>query len=245
MAEDNKKKWYKTWWGILAIVLLFPIFLMAFLTRFIWKQNWKPRTRVIAIALLWGVVLISGSLTKDTNQATVTEAGCIGPDGKRIGLTQKACEEFNNKWKNKQQDTITASNNTTQPTIVTTDTPKPAENFNIVVTSQIVKKVDGKHRYFFDIRNKDTKAFKGDVTISLFTNELKNPIAGDTFSTSRPIEPGLGTSVYADASTGPPSLHGENGITKFKYTVKKGDKTVSSGEGVMTEKFEDIDAYGL
>lgn len=240
---ENKKKWYKTWWGILAIIFLFPIFLMAFLTRLIWKQNWKVQTRVIAIALLWGVVLVGGSLHKDTNQAAVVDTECIGPDGKRIGLNPEECEKFNNAWKNKPQETVTTSNNTTQPTTAPTNDPKPTEKHNIVVTSQIVKKVDGKYRYFFDIRNKDTRPFEGSVIISLFTSELKNPIAGDTFNTNKAIEPELGTSVYTDANTGPPSVHGANGISRFTYTVKKGNEIVNKGEGVITDKFEDVDSY--
>lgn len=241
MSNDVKRKWYKTWWGVLAIVLLFPIFLMAFLTRFLWKQNWNVQTRVIAIALLWGVVLIGGALQDNKSQAVPVEAGCIGPDGKRIGLSPEECEKFNNAWKDKPQESD-ASNTAIQTTTAPTNTPKPVEKYNIVVTSQIVKKADGKHRYFFDIRNKDTKSFEGSVTISLFTSEQKNPIAGDTFTTNKAIEPELGTSVYADAHTGPPSVHGANGISKFTYTVKKDSEIVNSGEGVITEKFEDTDA---
>lgn len=62
---------------------------------------------------------------------------------------------------------------TSKPTFTPSPIPKPIEKFNIVVTSQIVKRIDNKCRYFFDIRNKDTKPFEGSVTISLFTNELK------------------------------------------------------------------------
>lgn len=237
-----KKKWHKRWWGVLAIILLFPLFLMAFLTRLIWKQNWKIQTRVIAIALLWGVVLIGGSLHQDTNQTPVVEAGCIGPDGKQIGLSLAECQKFNDSWKNKPQESTT-SNATVQATTAPTNAPKQVEKYNIVVTSQIVKKVDGKHRYFFDIRNKDTKPFEGSVTISLFNSEQKTPLAGDTFTTNKAIEPELGTSVYADAHTGPPSVHGANGLSKFTYTVKKGNEIVNSGEGVITEKFENVDAY--
>jgi hypothetical protein len=124
-----------------------------------------------------------------------------------------------------------------------TETPQPAEKFNIEVKSDIVKKVDGKYRYFFDIRNNDSKSFEGTVTIALFTSESKNPLAGDTFSTKSPIESNLGTSVYTDAHTGPVSVHGANGMVKFVYTVKKDDKVVNSGEGQITDKLEDLSGF--
>lgn len=243
MSTDTKKKWYKTWWGILAIIFLFPIFLLIFASKLIWKQKWDKKVRIGLVAALWGGVIIFGMLSRDTPRSTAVSTGCVGPDGKKVNLTQVECEKFNNAWKNGQQSTQVDNN--PQPTAAPTNTPKPAEKHNVVVISQIVKKVNGKHRYFFDIRNKDTKPFEGTVTISLFTSKLPNAIAGDTFNTTKPIEPELGTSVYTDASTGPPSVHGENGISKFKYTVKKGDTVVHSGEGVITEKFEDVDAYGL
>lgn len=122
----------------------------------------------------------------------------------------------------------------------TTPTSLPVEKFNIVVTSQIVKKVDGKYRYFFDIRNHDSKPLEGSVTIELFKNQSKSSLAGDTFSTKSAIEPNLGTSVYIDAHTGPTSVHGANGIIKFNYIVKKDDQEVNNGEGQITDKLEDL-----
>lgn len=134
---------------------------------------------------------------------------------------------------------------TPQPTVGPTSTPKIVEKYDVVVSSQIVKHVDGKYRYFFDIRNHDTKPFEGSVSITLFTKDLKNPLAGDSFNTKAPIDPELGASVYTDAFTGPTSVHGANGIIKFKYVVKVGNDTVNSGEGEITDSFEDVDAYGF
>ena len=127
----------------------------------------------------------------------------------------------------------------------TAEPTKPVEKMNVVVTSQMVKKVDKKYRYFFDIRNYDIKGFEGSVTISLYNEKLKNPLAGDTFITKRSIEPELGTSVYLDANTGPTSVHGEFGLTKFKYVVKVSDVEVNNGGGELTDKFEDTDTYGF
>ena len=216
MSTEPKKKWYKTKWGILLIVLFAPIVLMGYLTRLIWRQKWNKGIRLAAIVTLWGFVLIVGA----SNDKSATTGSQQNPAAKSF------------------QDGMNAA---TAPT----NTPKPVEKYNIVVTSQIVKKVDGKYRYFFDIRNKDTKSFEGSVSIALFTNELKNPIAGDAFNTTKAIEPELGTSVNTDANTGPQSIHGANGITKFTYTVKKGNDIVRTGEGMITDKFEDVDAYGF
>ncbi len=116
--------------------------------------------------------------------------------------------------------------------------PKPIEKFDVVVTSQIVKKVDGKYRYFFDIRNKDNKNFEGEVSISLFNELSDKPLGGDTFKTNKAIEPEIGTSQYIDIYTGPTEVHGENGISKFKYFVKKGGQTVNQGDGVISNKLE-------
>ncbi len=216
MSTEMKKKWYKTKWGILLIVLSFPLFLMGYLTRLIWRQKWNKVVRLVVIAALWGFVLIVGS--SNDNKATTTGS-----------QQNSAAKSF--------QDGMNAA--------APTNTPKPVEKYNIVVTSQIVKKVDGKYRYFFDIRNKDTKPFEGSVSIALFTSELKNPIAGDAFSTTKAIEPELGTSVNMDANTGPTSVHGASGITKFTYTVRKGNEIVKTGNGVITDKFEDVDSYGF
>ena len=115
-----------------------------------------------------------------------------------------------------------------------------AEPFNIEVTSQIVKKVNGKYRYFFDVRNKDSKPFEGSVKISIYKANAKSALAGDTFSTNRPIEPTLGNSVFTDANTGPVSEMGEYGLTDFKYEVIINKQVVKTGEGKITDKFENL-----
>jgi hypothetical protein len=113
------------------------------------------------------------------------------------------------------------------------------EPFNIVVTSQIVKKVDGKHRYFFDIRNNDTKDFEGSVTIELINQEGRK-LGNETFNTNKAISPNLGTSQYIDINTGPVSVHGASGISKFTYEVKVNNQTVRTGEGDISAQYEDL-----
>lgn len=119
------------------------------------------------------------------------------------------------------------------------------EPFEVLVTNQIVKKVDGKYRYFFDIRNKDKKDFNGSVSITLHNNMQQSPLGGENFKANSPISPDLGTSVYLEINTGTPSAHGEYGITKFKYEARIDDKIVKSGEGAITDKIEDSSDYGF
>jgi hypothetical protein len=109
---------------------------------------------------------------------------------------------------------------------------------SIRVESQIVKQVGGKHRYFFDIRNRDEISFNGSVTITLLGDT--GPLARETFSATRPIEPGLGTSVYVEANTGPVSVHGSFGIKIFQFEVTDGGAVVSSGTGSITDKLESL-----
>lgn len=126
---DNKKKWYKTWWGIILLVLFWPFSL----TYWVWKQKWQLWTRIVVIALIWIFFFaISNSTEKNKTSAVTVDTRCVGPDGKRIDLSPKACEEFNNKWKNKAQDTNIATPTTTIPT----NTPKPVMAKNTLVPTK-------------------------------------------------------------------------------------------------------------
>lgn len=238
MSTEIKRKWYKTWWGILIIILLFPVFIMVFLTRLIWKQKWKMPIRIAAIAFLWGVVYIAGAIPNNKTQSVVAndELSDISEPTPSQSLEEELEETKKKVYVHLTETEKMLTSPTTKPTLSNRE-------LNFIVASQIVKRVNGKYRYFFDIRNKDTEPFKGSVTISLYTDDLKNPIAGDTFTTSKAIAPGLGDSVYTDAFTGPPSAHGANGISKFKYIVKVGEAVVNTGEGIITKKFEEVDAY--
>ena len=109
----------------------------------------------------------------------------------------------------------------------------------IAVTSQIVKAVGGKHRYFFDIRNDDQTPFAGSVRIELIGGA--GTLGRETFQTRSPIQPGLGTSVYFDINTGPSSVHGEFGITSFQYQVWEQGRVVASGGGTISSVFEKLD----
>ncbi|MFA6393862.1 MAG: hypothetical protein WCW25_03260 [Patescibacteria group bacterium] len=114
-----------------------------------------------------------------------------------------------------------------------------ANSTNIEVTNQIVKKVAGKHRFFFDIRNKGKEDFTGSVKIKLISMENRD-IWDDTFDTSKAIAPGLGTIVYSELSTGPTSVHGSAGINRFTYEVIQSGRVVQTGAGRITDKYEDL-----
>lgn len=91
---------------------------------------------------------------------------------------------------------------------------------NITVTLLNTKVVDGKYRWFFDIRNKGETSFEGSVEIIL-KNKLGNVVTRETFETNKPIDPKLGTYVYIDTNTGPPEVHGEYGISSFSFVVNQ------------------------
>jgi len=107
------------------------------------------------------------------------------------------------------------------------------EQRDISVTSQNVKLVGGKYRYFFNIKNNDSKPFAGDVNIDLINAE-GDSVYDKTFSSSQAIASGLGTSVYFDINTGPTSVHGANGINTFSYTIEVSGQTVKTGSGSIS-----------
>lgn len=120
----------------------------------------------------------------------------------------------------------------------TDSSPRPevvkpvVQPMEVVVTSQTVKSVGGKYRYFFDIRNNSERSFAGDVSVDL-VNAEGDVVYGDTFTTNQPIAPSLGTSVYIDANTGPTSVHGVNGIQTYTYEAKVGGQVVKTGAGTI------------
>ena len=114
-------------------------------------------------------------------------------------------------------------------------TPKPIKKWNVVATSQVIKNVDGQYRYFFDIRNHDTTAFNGSVTIELYNDQQQTPLGSETFNTTKPMEPTFGSLVYFDIRTGPPSIAAKYGITHFKYIVKIEGSQSNSGEGKILD----------
>lgn len=149
-------------------------------------------------------------------------------------------QEAVNKPKNEQTQEINQAATSKKEEVKKAEMGEP---FDVSVTSKTVKKVNGKYRYFLDIRNNDKKDFNGTVSITLFNNEQNSPLGGDAFKSTSPIKPNLGNSVYLDLNTGTPSVHGEYGVTKFKYEVKVDDEIANSGEGTITDRIEDLSEY--
>lgn len=106
------------------------------------------------------------------------------------------------------------------------------EQIEIAVSSQTVKLVSGKYRYFFDIRNNDSQPFSGDVNIAVINAE-GDSVYGKTFSSNQPIASGLGTSVYFDINTGLNSTHGSYGVQSYSYTAKVRGEVVKTGVGTI------------
>ncbi len=105
---------------------------------------------------------------------------------------------------------------------------------DIVVTSQTVKMVDGKYRYFFDIRNNDDAPFTGQVNIYL-REDSGSKLGQEKFQATAPIQPGMGDSVYIDMNTGPvPHYDPEFAITHYDFEVIEANQIVSIGNGNIT-----------
>jgi hypothetical protein len=111
---------------------------------------------------------------------------------------------------------------------------------SIVVTSLIVKKLPGKFRYFFDVRNEGEEPFTGDVKITLLSqNNGSNP--PETFENNSSIQPNLGQQVFIDRNLGTPQFHGEVGIDHYKYEIIMNDRVIETGEGKLSSNFENLD----
>lgn len=117
-----------------------------------------------------------------------------------------------------------------------TTTPKPVQKLNVVVSHQVIKNVEGKYRYFFDVRNHDAKDFNGSVRIELYNDNQQSALGQETFDTQSAMPTNRGTSVYFDIHTGPPSIAGEYGITHYKYAVLVNDQEVNTGSGKIADE---------
>lgn len=122
---------------------------------------------------------------------------------------------------------------------VVQDTPTPVEQYDIKVTSQIVKKVGGKYRYFFSITNGSDKDFTGKVRIEGKTGAGITVISYRADFSDNPLPAGLSKSVFSDANTAPKQLYGENGASTYTFTATLNKNEVAKGEGTITEEYED------
>ena len=106
----SDKNWYKTWWGILLILGLWPFFLSCW----IWKRNWNLWVRVSVVALLWVLILaINRSSIRDkvpllTSISTSTPSPLV-----QVSLTPTPIQG-------------TPPSTHKKPTLASTPTPKPS-----------------------------------------------------------------------------------------------------------------------
>lgn len=219
-AKSEMSLWKKIGVALLGLLLL-PIVIPGAIIWYVWKKTSLHKPFKIAITV--GVILLSLFVYSKADKTSVQSPAS---DDAQMSTAKRAKEEAKQK-ENAQKE------GHKQQLI-------DAQAHNIVVTSQVVKKVDGKYRYFFDIRNKDMKPFNGAVYIRLYNLQNQGGIY-DTFETTKGIEPNLGTSVYLDANTAPNPLHGEYSISNFKYEVKVEGVTVTSGDGVISLNFESLE----
>jgi len=180
----------------------------------------KSRKGLIIAGILIGAVVLCGVIATGSNSNT----------GTKVDTTASSNAVSSSDSGHKDNTSSQQA-----PTPTPTPTPKPADKFNVEVKSLTVKSVGGKYRYFFDVRNHDTKLFEGSAYISLYNAKSQTSLGGEAFDTTTPIHPTYGTTVYFDINTGPPSVHGEYGITLFKYIIRIKGQQVNSGEGEIND----------
>jgi hypothetical protein len=118
--KEYKKTWNRGKLGkaliFIITIMLWPVILLAIILYLYHHfENRKIRWLAIAGVLVITIPVTAGwykAITEDAHkqkatlgQTDTSEGNCVGPDGKRIQLRQQACEEFNNAWKNKPQET--------------------------------------------------------------------------------------------------------------------------------------------
>lgn len=112
----------------------------------------------------------------------------------------------------------------------------------IIVMSLVVKRIKassigGTFRYFFSVRNYEAVEWSGTVKIRLVA---QNRIKGKEGEFKLIVHPNGSASGYFDASTGPPELHGEYGVTSFEVAAKDADgKPVAIAGGPISSKYID------
>jgi hypothetical protein len=114
------------------------------------------------------------------------------------------------------------------------ETTNVLPGLDIAVTSLSVKKVDGKFRYFFQIRNDDSEPFDGEITIYL-KREDGGTTWFETFSADKPLKPNKATFGYTDANTGPTEEYGEFKITNFEFELESKGRAATKGRGKIPQ----------
>lgn len=130
----------------------------------------------------------------------------------------------------------------TQTTVTpTASVTKPVIKRNIVVTSEIVKRVaPNTYRYFFNIANQDTSDFNGEVSVQLFNgHDNPQPLVFGGARKNFTIQAGANGTTYVDDSHAPSRVNGIDGATTFSYTASIGDSDVATGKDSISNQYED------
>lgn len=102
----------------------------------------------------------------------------------------------------------------------------PERAWNLDVRCLTLKLIDGRHRYFFVIKNDDTDPFTGEIRVN-FLRDRGRKVPGDTFTfDGNPLQPGDSRQGYIDMKPGRQITDGEwEGFRGFEYTVNGHVKT--------------------
>lgn len=109
--------------------------------------------------------------------------------------------------------------------------PEVVSDFDLSIKSVSVKKAGSQYSYYFSIRNKESKDFKGTITISLLDNkgnvvsdpEVLNRAFGELYSEND------NDVIYFNRNVNPST------IVKFRYSVTMNGAVVESGEDVIEQ----------
>jgi len=115
----------------------------------------------------------------------------------------------------------------------------PVEPIDIRVTSQVVQRIEGIHRYVFAIENRDAKPFEGTIVVTLVNANPNLTNGHEVFRTKTPLEPNGKMLDYMEIGTGPVSVHGDRGVARFRYSAVAKGQVVASGEDDISAKYEE------
>jgi hypothetical protein len=91
-TTEVKKDWYKTWWGILILVLFFPVALPAFGIWYIWTKNKlnKPLRWAVTIVLSLIIIGVLSSFGSKPTTTTTDTAKTTPAPTKEVAKTKEA-----------------------------------------------------------------------------------------------------------------------------------------------------------
>lgn len=79
-SKPDKKKWYKTWWGLIIVLCFFPFSISYWLL----KRDWNVLLRIGAVIFFWFVFLLFVSVDSYVRDTTPTATDLAQTDDVRI-----------------------------------------------------------------------------------------------------------------------------------------------------------------